>query len=124
MEIQDQTSAGYFQARGVDPASYRDYTLPRHILDVLPADKAASILDIGCGYCQMLKSLRTMGYTRLKGVDLASDAVEYGLANNLDVSQIGDLEQYLRTATESYDLVLMSHVIEHIDKTRSSKSCA
>jgi 2-polyprenyl-3-methyl-5-hydroxy-6-metoxy-1,4-benzoquinol methylase len=108
----------YFRARNVRAETYKDYTLPRHIVDILPADKNSAILDIGSGYCQMLRSLRAMGFGNLRGVDVSPDAVEQGLEQGLDVSLISDLTTYLQTASATYDLVLMSHVIEHIDKDR------
>lgn len=112
------TYNGYFRARNVTPQTYEEYVLPRHLADILPTDKNSPILDIGCGYCQMLESLRRLGFTILRGVDMSADAVQQGLRASLHVSLIDDLEEFIWTSEARYDLVIMSHVIEHIDKQR------
>jgi 2-polyprenyl-3-methyl-5-hydroxy-6-metoxy-1,4-benzoquinol methylase len=106
----------YFQARDVAPETYSEYTLPQHLTDVLPTDRSTPIFDIGCGYCQMLKCLRQMGFKALRGVDLSSDAVAHGLKEGLDVTLISDLKEFLLNNQARYELVVMSHVIEHIEK--------
>lgn len=116
MESEHGSNSNYFRARNVTPGVYEDYHLPSHLIDVLPAHKSSRILDIGCGYCQMLKSLQSMGFENLHGIDILPEAVEYGLKEGLSVSLIGDLADYLRAAETTYDLVLMSHVIEHVNK--------
>jgi len=47
----------YFSFRGIKNSHYENSSLPNYMFDVLPKNKDASILDIGCGFGQMLKSL-------------------------------------------------------------------
>ena len=52
---------GYFDARGVRPIDYENYALPAYLLTALPKDKSASILDLGCGYCQFINHIVSAG---------------------------------------------------------------
>ncbi len=109
---------GYFHARGVTADAYDLYSLPTHLIQLLPQAKGGPILDIGCGHCQTLKSLRRMGFTDLQGLDVSDDAVQHAQGEGLDVSLVEDLQIFISSCTKRYDLVIMSHVIEHIDKER------
>lgn len=80
----------------------------------LPVDKAAPILDVGCGGGYALAALREMGRTRCAGVESdtaqAAACVEKGLA----VELAADTVDYLRARPGKFQLVLCLDVIEHI----------
>jgi SAM-dependent methyltransferase len=118
--MQDESGAEpqYFACRQVVPADYRDYRLPEVLRAALPLDRSASILDIGCGFGHFLKALQESGYESLAGVDISPEAVAYCRAEGLPVERIGDLEEYCRQAARRYDFIMMSHVLEHIEKAR------
>lgn len=78
----------------------------------LPFRANGSVLEVGCGSGYLLDNLRRMGWTRLKGVDFDSTAVEYARSKGLDVD-CGGLEDVDLPDT-SVDAVIMSHVIEHL----------
>ena len=59
-----------------------------------------------------------MGYTRLQGVDVASEAVDRCRQQGLDVELIANLEEYCGKHEPAYDFIVMSHVIEHLPKDR------
>jgi SAM-dependent methyltransferase len=84
--------------------------------NILPADKNVSILDIGCGYGQMLVNLKRDGYTDLYGIDISQDAVDFCNRQGLNVSAVEDIVAYF--SDKKYDLIVMSHVLEHIEKSR------
>jgi SAM-dependent methyltransferase len=107
----------YFEARGVKPSLYDDYTVPPHLRGELPQDKASPILDIGCGYGQTLKALRRLGFTAVSGVDTCEDAIKHAQLEQLHVHLINDLTTFLASGSATYNLVLMCHVIEHLPKT-------
>jgi 2-polyprenyl-3-methyl-5-hydroxy-6-metoxy-1,4-benzoquinol methylase len=118
MGVTTETYDSYFSSRGVTADTYDQYVLPAHLLPLLPRTKSGPILDIGCGYCQTLKSLRQLGYTDLQGIDVSNDAIQHGQAEALDVALVEDLESFLHSSEARYDLVIMSHVIEHLNKER------
>lgn len=109
--------AQYFKFREVGPEFYSDYVLPAYLKQVLPEDRHAAILDIGCGFGQVLKRLRAGGYTALSGIDISETAVNSCLADGLDVAKIDAIDLFCRQAGKRFEVVIMSHVIEHIDKS-------
>jgi SAM-dependent methyltransferase len=74
-------------------------------------DKDARILDVGCGYGSKLKQLTELGYTNVKGVEINQAIVDAVRNEGLDVSSVDEFD--LDEQTETYDLLLMSHIIEH-----------
>ena len=49
----------------------------------LPPDRAAPILDIGCGTGGFLEALRSLGYSSIEGVDLSPSQVAAALARGV-----------------------------------------
>jgi SAM-dependent methyltransferase len=66
------------------------------------------ILDVGCGYGRNLRSMIDAGFRPL-GVDINPGIVAANRANGLDCVVAGDLA----ADAEPFDVLLMSHVIEH-----------
>ena len=121
----DSQRNDYFRFRGVtDQSAGAGSTLPLSMLRILPASKDAAILDIGCGLGQVLKSLGAMGYSRLQGVDISSESVSTCRESGLDVQAIRDIRSFAGEATLRYDFIIMSHVLEHIDKREMIETLA
>jgi len=108
----------YFKFRDISSKNYTEYKLPIYILNVLPTNKNCNILDIGCGYGQMLLSLREKGYTNLNGVDISGDAVAFCKDKKLNVALVTDLTDHVVDENDKYDVIIMSHVLEHIPKEK------
>lgn len=106
----------YFKNRGIDPAYYHSFQLPAYLISELPPSKSAQILDVGCGFGQMLFRIKDLGYTNLKGIDIGHESVNYCRANGLDVEFISGITEYAAAHGRQYDLIIMSHVLEHIPK--------
>ena len=106
----------YFSFRDINSDNYKEYILPVYIVNVLPKDKNAAILDIGCGFGQMLLALRKLGYTNLHGIDVSGDAVDFCTKNKLDVQLVNDISDHKVTEAQKYEVIIMSHVLEHIPK--------
>ena len=74
--------------------------------------KPGTALDFGCGNGDFMKLAQDIGWN-VKGYDLDSDAIvsakKYGL--NAD---FGGIEHLVNEKNESYDLITLSHVIEHV----------
>jgi 2-polyprenyl-3-methyl-5-hydroxy-6-metoxy-1,4-benzoquinol methylase len=109
----------YFSLRnspqGGDPVG--SAKLPKYITDLLSNDKHVRILDIGCGFGGLLFQFKQLGYQNLHGVDINDAAVNFCQEKSLDVTKIASIVEYCEAYTgPTFDLVIMTHVIEHIKK--------
>jgi cyclopropane fatty-acyl-phospholipid synthase-like methyltransferase len=108
----------YFKARNIEMASYSEYRMPLHIINNLPASKEAVILDIGCGLGQMLNQLKLKGYNNLLGVDISNESIEACVKLGINVELIDDVISYSKNTKTKFDFIVMSHVLEHIEKEK------
>ena len=110
-------SGGYFQHRRISPDFYHDFSLPGYLRGNLPQDPANRILDLGCGFGQIMSALAKSGYQQVEGVDIDEEALAFCRAQGLKVAKINDIIEYATSFTQGkYDFIIMSHVLEHIDK--------
>lgn len=95
---------------------WRVATISR-IKEWLPEDKTANILDIGCGFGNLLKAFKDIGYTNLEGIDISNEQIIKAkeLFPNIRFNYV-DLITYLKTSNEKYDLITMFDVVEHLSK--------
>ena len=87
----------------------------------LPPSKTGSLLDVGCGNGQFIARMRSFGWT-VSGVDPDPAAVSYGSKQGLHIrtGTIADLPE-----TERYDVITLSHVVEHVsDPIALLRECA
>ena len=112
-----QDTPSYFNARGLSSDSYAQYRLPPYLENLLPpVDEQPFILDIGCGYGQFLRELRTRGYDKIRGIDVEDEAVAHGNSIGLEIVKIRSVQEYAKESMGVYDLIVMSHILEHIEK--------
>jgi SAM-dependent methyltransferase len=109
------TYQDYFSHRNVNPDAYSDVSLADYLLNRLPSDKAAKILDFGCGFGQILRALKTLGYSNAIGLDVEPAAIAYCDSVGLTVID-GNAVNIFGGVARKFDLVIMSHVLEHISK--------
>jgi 2-polyprenyl-3-methyl-5-hydroxy-6-metoxy-1,4-benzoquinol methylase len=110
---------GYFDLRNskITDSLTSEAKLPSYILNILPEHKNSPILDIGCGFGGLLLELRKLGYTNIHGVDINDEAIAYCSSIGMDVKKIDSIGEYSNSHTsEKYELIIMTHVIEHIKK--------
>ncbi len=101
----------YFKNRHIAPEFYKDFTIPPYLLKVLHKDLNIKILDIGCGFGQMLSALHKLGYKNLVGIDISDEAVSSCIDRNLKVIKIYDIIDYATSYTEEkFAFIIMSHV--------------
>ena len=107
---------------GSYPKSISDLT-PRkyHLLNLVrryfPADKSASILEIGCGHGALIHFARELGYSNMVGIDASRGQVD--CARTLGISGVneGDAMKVLKKlGDESVDSVVALDVLEHCTK--------
>ena len=77
----------------------------------LEALRGGCLLEVGCGNGTALKSMQKKGWS-VTGVDFDEEAVKNARNKGLDVRH-GQLSAQ-RFADDSFDAVVMSHVIEHV----------
>jgi cyclopropane fatty-acyl-phospholipid synthase-like methyltransferase len=92
--------------------------LRRMITRCMPADRNATILDIGCGHGAILYALQQAGYSHASGVDGSAEQVEAAARLRIPGVKQGDLMQVLAALPHaSLDVVIAFDVIEHFTKT-------
>jgi SAM-dependent methyltransferase len=111
-----QMYTDYFARRNIRPEDQAGRGMSPCLKKVLPSDRSAAILDIGCGLGQVLAELRKAGYSAACGVDISQEAVTQCLALGLNVEEIASIPEYCAASATRFDLVIMSHVLEHLPK--------
>ncbi len=92
----------------------------------LYAEKGDDVLDVGCGYgtnCLPVKNRKANWF----GIDVDNKVSEFFHFDE-NIFYHGDLKSYSRKANaRSFDLILLSQIIEHVDKPidllKSAKRC-
>jgi len=74
--------------------------------------KIKSALEVGCMHGLLLAELKKNGL-KVAGVELDPEAVKYCKNLGLEVTQ-SSIENHLKKAGSKHDVIIMSHVIEHI----------
>ena len=80
----------------------------------LSAPCGARILDVGTGTGANLRLLRDLGFRNVVGLDASDDAIRYCASKGLGSVRKGDLCT-LPFADRSFELVLATDVLEHVD---------
>lgn len=90
------------------------YRVERHFSLLLRyiKDKKTRILDVGCYGGNLLRLLHEHGHTRLYGTDI--ETIDEPLLEILHDFRQGDLLQSTPYPKNSFDVVIISHVLEHV----------
>lgn len=80
--------------------------------------KQSTALDIGCMHGHLVRALADLG-VRASGVELDEGAVAVCQRTGLDVTR-GSLEECNISETRRFDVVVLSHVLEHIRDVSST----
>ncbi|MDR1378910.1 MAG: class I SAM-dependent methyltransferase [Synergistaceae bacterium] len=72
------------------------------------------ILDVGCGTGFALLALKHMGFANLHGIERDAAQYESSLSKGLQVTLTDNTEGYLGGFPQTYDVVLLLDVLEHI----------
>lgn len=99
----------------------QEYTRRKKLYDLnykkfLPSDKNSKTLDLGCGKGYFLKYLKEMGYSNIKGVEKSSSQILHALSDVKDYIIVDDMFNYLKNSSESFDVITLFHVLEHLFK--------
>ncbi len=104
----------YFEYRNIDSSLYENTVIPSWIKNELE-NKDIKILDYGCGLGQVLKALKEEEFTNCYGVDIEKSAIASCKENHLHVEEL-DLEKLANPFKFKFDVIILSHIIEHIPK--------
>ncbi len=117
----DMMASRLRQSHDVDPVRHNreivksELFFRRNYLRHLPADKAASILEIGCGLGHFMEFCKTNGYTDVTGLDLSEYNVTF-CCNRGFRAELCEGGAYLEQTDRRYAVIVMNDVIEHIPK--------
>lgn len=94
-------SKGYFRA---------------NYLHLLPQDKNAKILEVGCGYGRYIAVLSEMGYTNCYGIDISHEQITHA-KNILKLVNVeeADAFDWLNNKVDEFDCVLGLDILEHFE---------
>lgn len=106
-----------------DPLSYLINNEPSYwgtihaIKQVLQLDKKAKILEVGSGLGYFTYSLKKDGYN-IQGLDISQEAVNEANLKYGNLYICDYLHHFAELNIESYDLVIMTEVIEHFNEPK------
>lgn len=84
--------------------------------EFFPRDKNAKLLDIGIGRGEMLSFFRNLGYVNYLGIDISRSCVDFCRSLGLNVELVDSIISFIKDKSETYDLITMIDVLEHIPK--------
>jgi cyclopropane fatty-acyl-phospholipid synthase-like methyltransferase len=101
----------------LDGLASRAATLRDVIRRFFPMQRAAQVLDLGCGHGALLHFARQAGYVNMTGIDVSPEQVAEARRLGIEGVQEGDLLATLAALPEaSQDIVVAFDVIEHFAK--------
>src|SRR5262249_31886939 len=96
----------------------REAVFRKLFLPFVPANKNATILDVGCGYGEFLHFLQLAGYTATKGVDLNQGELDVGRTLGVKNLERAESLEFLRHSREEFDFISAIDVMEHVPKDK------
>lgn len=91
---------------------YRARKMAAYIARHLGETKGKKVLEIGCMYGYLLEALGQENI-QVEGIELDKAAVEHCQKNGLKAEQ-KSVEEFVKEGQKTYDLVVLSHVLEHL----------
>jgi SAM-dependent methyltransferase len=97
--------------------SLRETAFRKHYLPLLlPVEREARILDLGCGYGEFCYFLQRNGYMNTRGVDLSDEQLEVGRSLGVWNLECGDAAAVLAESRGEFDFISAIDVLEHLPK--------
>ncbi len=87
----------------------------QQIVERLPSDRGAWVVDIGCGNGALVAQIRQAGYRHVMGVDMSGEQVDMALKRGLSGIIQADLRDWLDNTDQRFDAVVAADLIEHFD---------
>lgn len=120
-EIRSQYDGYYGSERLAEWRRISAIEKARNIIELSGGLRISSVLDIGCGDGSVVAQLAERGFaTQCRGVDISSSAIAAAQARNLPNASFERFDgATLPFDTGSFDLVFLSHVVEHLEHPRT-----
>lgn len=83
---------------------------------LLPQDRSAAMLDVGCGDGNFVRFLRSEGYLNTCGIDLSREQIEAGQALGIEGLELADMHHYLQDRENAFDCIVAKDVVEHLTR--------
>jgi 2-polyprenyl-3-methyl-5-hydroxy-6-metoxy-1,4-benzoquinol methylase len=96
----------------------REPVFRKFFAPVLPCDRRAKILDVGCGYGEFLCFLQRMGYTQTLGIDLDSKELQIARSRGAGNLRQAEILSALADYRGEFDVISALDVLEHVPKPR------
>jgi 2-polyprenyl-3-methyl-5-hydroxy-6-metoxy-1,4-benzoquinol methylase len=87
--------------------------------DILPEDRGAAILDVGCGCGHFLYYLTKQNYNAFLGIDISPQQIDHCKTAITDRVQVHDVFEFLKSNDDTYDVITAHDLVEHIPKERT-----
>jgi 2-polyprenyl-3-methyl-5-hydroxy-6-metoxy-1,4-benzoquinol methylase len=87
----------------------------QQILERLPPDRSARIVDIGCGNGALMTQIREAGYRHVMGVDTSAEQVVLAQKHGVNGIVQADLLEWMDNTREPFDAVVAVDLLEHFD---------
>ncbi len=84
----------------------------------LPKDKSSLILDLGCGYGEMVGALQDQNYINVSGCDVGEDQIKKGIELGVKNISVLEINKFITNKNEyaKYDFIILRDVLEHFNK--------
>jgi 2-polyprenyl-3-methyl-5-hydroxy-6-metoxy-1,4-benzoquinol methylase len=105
--------------QGVLDASRRNPTFTRDVIRRMPSDRAARVLEVGCGQGDLIALLRASGWTDVKGIDISEEQVQTARQRGVDNVVQADLFEFAEGHQGLHDVVIAMDVVEHFDRSQT-----
>lgn len=99
----------------------------RDILPHLPSNRAADVVDLGCGQGHLVRLLLAHGYPNSRGIDISPEQVALAHAAGVSQVELGDFRSCFRgaaldavTATDFFEHLTKEEILDAFDHTRAA----
>jgi SAM-dependent methyltransferase len=83
---------------------------------LMPQDRGAAVLELGCGFGSFLQALKDRGYGNVKAIDLIPECCAYVREEIGIAAECADVIEFLSREEGRYDAIVAFDVIEHFNK--------